>query len=1105
MYQVIANPAYPGQTADFRLSLSDPARESVAQQWNTGEIVSLRRFRAAASCEKFTLLNSASGPSETPMYFSVGCLDCSGELTGKDKLVQNLAEAAGLSVTPSIPAKDLITNVLIGGDCFDVSDITSKGFANSQGTFADGQSTINISEGIILCTGAANIVTGPNSLPNSNGGFGTNSADDPHLSTLTSGNQYDVSVIEFDFKPTADMVQFDFVFGSEEYCEYVNSIYNDVFGFFISGPGINGVKNIAVLPDGVTPVAINSVNHLTNSAYYRNNNTFGTCYGLPVTNMAEIQLDGFTKVLTATANLIPCETYHIKLAIADIGDANFASAVFLRANSFDAGGRALADAIYPSTVPYTREGCQDGYIRFYRGTGDASQPLVVNYTMAPGNTATPGLDFDPLPTTVTIPAGQTEVLIPVHVLEDQLVEGTERFTLFLDNSCSCDQQEVTFVIEDQVPLDVIMADQTGCAGNATLSPVLNAGGLPPLSYAWNDGSTGSNLVVSTFGSSVFTVTVTDMCGFTAAVSAVATVDQTPTAYLSGDVSFCPGNTASLTLNFTGVGPWNIEYLHDGVLQTQNFSNNPADLVVGQSGIYSLVSVQSQAGCPGLADGTGTAQEVQVTIDLNVQQPPCFGDPGAIGTTVSGNFPPYTYSWNTGADTPDLLAQPAGTYTLTVTTPQGCTAVSGATLVEPLLLDISITSASDISCYNPVGDATVEVQGGTGGYQYNWSTGSQQSTATFTVGGTYSVTVLDANQCFALGQVAIAQNTTPPDVIVAASDEITCSTPEVLLSSTGSSTGTNYIYAWTTLNGHIMTDMEEPTALVDAPGQYTLVITNTQNGCTASALAIVTENTNYPEGLEFRLTQPGCSGLPGTIRVENVMGGEAPFVFSLDGGNSFLTQSAFGNLQPGQYAVLVQDINGCEFAETVELVAPVEPEVTIDPVVTLEYGQTAELTAVLNLPISLLDTIMWAPQDGLTPTSQPNIVLARPFKNNWYTVRVISIDGCVDEAQFRIIVGKPDIYAPNVFKPSSSDGQNHEFRLFARSNTVNEIARLQIFDRWGNQVYGEDHFHPNDDRTGRWDGKYNDKILEPGVFTWWADVELVSGEHIHLQGDVTLVD
>lgn len=370
---------------------------------------------------------------------------------------------------------------------------------------------------------------------------------------------------------------------------------------------------------------------------------------------------------------------------------------------------------------------------------------------------------------------------------------------------------------------------------------------------------------------------------------------------------------------------------------------------------------------------------------------------------------------------------------------------------------------------------------------------------------YTVTVTDANQCTAIAEAVILQNTTPPTVIANADDEITCNTPEVHLMSTGSSTGSDFIYSWSTQNGHFITSMEVPTAMVDAPGMYTLQITNTSNGCTATAQATVLENTNYPTGFDLLVTQPGCENAPGNIRIYDVVGGESPFVFSLDGGNTFLTQSAFYDLTPGQYSLVVQDINGCEFEQNLELLAPLEPEIIVEPEISLNFGESTTLIASLNLPLSQLDSLFWTPSGGFIPTAQPSVIEIRPFKPTLYTVTAISKDGCKDEATILVRVGKPDIYAPNAIRPNAPDGLNHMFMLYARDNVINQVNQMQIFDRWGNMVFGRDHFQPNDDRAGGWDGRYKGKVLAPGVFTWWADIELTSGEQIQLKGDITIVD
>ena len=144
---------------------------------------------------------------------------------------------------------------------------------------------------------------------------------------------------------------FEFVFGSEEYLEWVNSGFNDVFGFFISGPGItgpfsspigfpNGAVNIALVPGTVTPITINNINNVTNPGFYIDNGT-GNCFAPPFdpqcTDTTVTQYDGFTVVMTASiGGLIPCSTYHLKLAVADAGDDQLDSGIFLKAGSITA-------------------------------------------------------------------------------------------------------------------------------------------------------------------------------------------------------------------------------------------------------------------------------------------------------------------------------------------------------------------------------------------------------------------------------------------------------------------------------------------------------------------------------------------------------------------------------------------------------------------------------------------------------------------------------------------------------------------------------------------------------------------------------------------------
>jgi hypothetical protein len=242
------------------------------------------------------------------------------------------APALALTITTSTDG-DFLANSLVGSGVT-ISNVSLIGASTQQGTFSDGlASGIGIESGVILTSGSANLAPGPNDADGAGAGTGTGSDSD--LAGLIPGYTiYDKNVLEFDFTTTSGNLYFSYVFASEEYNEYVNSAYNDVFGFFVNG------VNIALIPGTSTPVSINSVNcgysvsgslpgtDPENCDLFNNNDLSN---GGPFFN---IQYDGFTNVFTASALNLGAGTHHIKLAIADAGDDILDSAVFLRAGSF---------------------------------------------------------------------------------------------------------------------------------------------------------------------------------------------------------------------------------------------------------------------------------------------------------------------------------------------------------------------------------------------------------------------------------------------------------------------------------------------------------------------------------------------------------------------------------------------------------------------------------------------------------------------------------------------------------------------------------------------------------------------------------------------------
>jgi hypothetical protein len=291
----------------------------------------------------------------------------------------------------------IVQNVLLGPGV-SASNFVFNGDADQLGTFDCVNCNVGITTGVVMCTGTVSEVAGPNN----NGGFwlggGNAGASDPDLDMIAGPfGTNDRAGLEFDFVPTGDSIKFDFVFGSDEYLEFVNSI-NDVFGFFLSGPGIagpysGGAENIALVPGTSMAVSINNVNNVVNPAYYIDNGNGSVApYNI---DPYYIQFDGFTAVLTAKAQVICGQTYHIKLVIADYSDTILDSGVFIAAGSFQSNLIDITSNIISGGVDsLLYEGCGHTTLVFVRA-GDVSDSLAVD--LVESGTATNGVDHTLFP------------------------------------------------------------------------------------------------------------------------------------------------------------------------------------------------------------------------------------------------------------------------------------------------------------------------------------------------------------------------------------------------------------------------------------------------------------------------------------------------------------------------------------------------------------------------------------------------------------------------------------------------------------------------------------------------------------------------------------
>jgi gliding motility-associated-like protein len=247
---------------------------------------------------------------------------------------------AQLIVAEGFSANVLVSNVLVA-DGIATRNVAYSGYDRSIALFENGdKADLGIDKGIILSSGVAVGAKGPNDDVGYTSGLG--GPGNTILEKIAGKKTLDASVLTFEFKPQTDRIEFRYIFASDEYKEWVDAGFNDIFGFFISGPGITGEQNVALVPGSNVVVSIDNVNHKRNTAYYVDNND--------VTRKTHkyLQSDGLTTVLVADLSLQACEWYTIKLAIADVGDPIKDSWVFIESKSFKHKTAIGADTTYCS-------------------------------------------------------------------------------------------------------------------------------------------------------------------------------------------------------------------------------------------------------------------------------------------------------------------------------------------------------------------------------------------------------------------------------------------------------------------------------------------------------------------------------------------------------------------------------------------------------------------------------------------------------------------------------------------------------------------------------------------------------------------------------------
>lgn len=905
----------------------------------------------------------------------------------------------------------------LAGNNITVTNATVSGNANQSGTFTFSGAGLNVNSGVIMSTGSIFEAIGPNSSGSTSTVF--NGPGNTLLSNLSGQTTKDAVVLQFDFEVQSEDIEFNYIFLSEEYNEWVGTSFNDVFAFYISGPGIVGEENLAVVPGTTTPVSINTINSGSFWQYYVDNEN--------APYAADIEYDGFTTLMTASkSGLIPCETYTLKLMIADAGDAALDAAVLLQENSLVQSNVSATSYTYSSNNT-ALEGCIQASFTFEI---DSALSQSTSIPIQIGGSATNGVDYAFIDSIIVIPAGQTSATIIIDSYTDGITEGQESVELYFYPRPCEDPDTVFLYIDDNQPIEFSLSgSDLNCAGDSSgILDITITGGSPPYEITLTDTATGNSvsypssaLPLNNLAASTYQIEVSDQYGCSAEALVVGGDFDAGTTFLpdgtgvsyTSDITISGFNTGQTlsseqqinsicavmehsyandltieleapngsTVMLKNVGPtggalnacnmgepvasgtvdnWNSSNITPGVGYNYCWTNTPVYTTMGneiQSGnvpFYTYTStwgnvlsdyylpsgsytpVQNLSAFIGTTlNGTWTLHvtdnynldngyifewSISLTSDLpdstitlsepdsiditgGVSNAACGASDGAIDITVSGDYPPFNYSWSNGATSEDLSGLSAGTYTVTVSDASLCE--STMTFNIPNGASVTMTSAiTDENCNTSFdGEIDITMTNGTAPYSYLWSNGDTIEDISSLADGSYTLTVTDDNGCINIETYIVDD----PDPILntpSIADENCGDAEGIIALSTGGGTSP-YSYAWST--GETTSTIDELSA-----GTYYVTVTDSHMCTQIDSFLIVNYVGNcIPdcdlEITNFTITDEMCGNSNGAIDI-SVFTSNSPY--AAEWSSSQITEDISG-LSAGTYTITLTDAEDCE--------------------------------------------------------------------------------------------------------------------------------------------------------------------------------------------------
>ncbi|MGV3528253.1 MAG: T9SS type B sorting domain-containing protein, partial [Flavisolibacter sp.] len=482
-----------------------------------------------------------------------------------------------------------------------------------------------------------------------------------------------------------------------------------------------------------------------------------------------------------------------------------------------------------------------------------------------------------------------------------LLPGTYTVTVTDVNGCSNTASAPVNVDQDLVTVDAFVTDTHCSANDGTINLVIK-GGTAPYTFQWSNGATTQNL--SGLPAGTYTVTLTDANGCTSGATGI--VKQVDSELFLDPVitaTTCSANNGSITITVTGGdAPYTYQWSNGATTETASGL---------AAGTYTVV-VTDVNGCSTTGSFTVGQNTNTITLDPTIVPTTCVANNGSISIVADGGTAPYSYLWSNGATTSSISNLVAGTYTVVVTDANGCQA-TGSYEIELMSVVITIRpTAEPTYCEAANGSISIEVGGGTPSYTFAWTGPGGFTSALQNISGlnagTYSVVVTDANGCSnsIAVDVELVNSTLTLDVSATATF---CTANNGTATLTVSGGTAPYQFSWSGPGG-FTASTQDISAL--AAGTYTVVVTD-DKGCSATTAVVVPQQNNSITVTGSTLSAT-CSAASGAISID-VSGGDAPYSYSWTGPGGFSsTDEDLSGLLPGNYTVVVRDVNGCDVSQ-----------------------------------------------------------------------------------------------------------------------------------------------------------------------------------------------